>query len=78
MVFKIHPVITVYEPLLVAYPIGPWDRQEFLKVCKDLNVEVKEADWAYGLTAYQFENLADYTAVLTFIYTEQALGRWNK
>ena len=78
MIFDVRPQITVFEPLLVAYPIGMWDRQEFLQVRKDLDITVKQIAWYYGLTAYQFETLSVYTTALAYIYSKQAFGRWNK
>jgi hypothetical protein len=76
MSYDVRPIFTVYEPLLVIYPVSTWDKNHLFNVCRLLNIEYKEIVWGYGVLAYQFNTLQDYESVLEYVYSDERKGTW--
>lgn len=78
MAFNVRPQLSLHESLLMVFPLGSWDRKEFLAVCDELDVKILEIRDHLNQASYKFGTLKDYKMVLNFIYGPDSDKRWNK
>lgn len=78
MSFKIRPQVSLHKTLLMMFPLGTWDRYEFLKICKELEIEMTEIHDHLNQISYKFSNVEDYEKVYNTIYGPDNDHRWDK